>query len=434
MALDAPEKSGKGWLNKRAIILLFIANSISGVAQGMTMFAIPWFLAKEGGGTAFGYLYAAITLVSLAWGPYSGTLVDKHDRKKVFLVLNLVMGILLCLVAAFGFSNGGVPWAMVGFVFMATFMNYNLHYPNLYAFSQEITEPEHHQKITSYLEIQGQVASVLAGAGAALLMEGTINGHSTIFGFRLDLGFDIKAWSIQKVFLVDGMTYFASFLIIWFIRYKSLAERSNESGSILSRLKTGLDFLRGNRPIFVFGIASYAIFICVLVAAFYINPIYVDKHLNESIAVFASSEMYYGIGAILAGIVIRYVFNEKRIGIPASIIIMTFATAVLFAVLNVTTSNFVFYLMLFILGLTNAGTRIQRVTFLFRNVPNQYYGRAGSIFFVANILFRIFFIGIFSLSFFQTDNNVIHTMGIMAVFLVINGFVLMGVNGKLAKA
>ena len=39
-------------------------------------------------------------------------------------------------------------------VFGLTMFNYNIHYPNLYAFVQEITDKKHYGKINSYIEVQ----------------------------------------------------------------------------------------------------------------------------------------------------------------------------------------------------------------------------------------------------------------------------------------
>ncbi|MGK0391381.1 MAG: DHA3 family macrolide efflux protein-like MFS transporter [Maribacter sp.] len=418
--LDAHQETGKRWENKNATLLLFLANFISGIAQGISMIAIPWYFTQQGDMVLFGYLYAGITAVSLIWGPFSGTLVDKYDRRKIFLVLNIVLGIILLSVSFYGFQNDGVPWLMVGFVYLMTFMNYNLHYPNLYAFAQEITEKRFYGKITSYLEIQGQLASVLAGAGAALLLEGTENGILSLFGFDIPLGGDIEAWDIHHIFLVDGLTYFVGFSIIYMIKYRALVPRRIETGNVWQRMKVGYYFLIENKSIFIFGVASYSIFMCVLVVIFYSNPIYVEKHLQEGGDIFASSEICYALGAIFSGAAIRYIFNEKYVSITLSIIIMTFVTAILFLVLNLSNNIPLFFLMIFILGITNAGTRIQRVTYLFRRIPNQYYGRAGSIFFITNIIFRITFVSIFALPFFQTGNNIIYSMGILSTFLLLS--------------
>ncbi len=388
------------------------------------MIAIPWYFTKMGDATLFGYLYVGITAVSLFWGPFCGTLVDKYDRKRIFLVVSAVMAVIVLCVSGYGYLSGSVPWWLVGLVYLVTFMDYNIHYPNLYAFSQEITEPRYYGKITSYIEIQGQVSSMLAGAFAAMLLDGSLDGNLSFFGFDIYTGWVFEAWDIHRIFLIDGLTYLSAIAIIYFIRYQSLIRRKPETGSIQERLALGWNWLKSNPRVLTFGIASYGIFIIVLVSVFYNNPIYIENHLLADAGVYASSEMYYSLGAIIAGIAIRYIFDERRISIPASIIIMTFLTAGLFFMLNFTKGIFIFYFAMLLLGVTNAGTRIQRVTFLFRRIPNQYYGRANSIFFISNILFRICLLSVFALPFFHRDNHVAMTMGIMGMFLVVAGGIL----------
>ena len=107
-----------------------------------------------------------------------------------------------------------------------------------------------------------------------------------------------------------------------------------------------------------------------------------------------------------------------------SVTIMTLVCAGVFFTLGFSKSLAVYYGMMLFLGVTNAGIRIQRVTYLLENVPNQVYGRTGSIFFLSNIFFRIIFLSLFSLPFFTTGDNVIYGMLIFGVFLLIATFVL----------
>ena len=341
--------------------------------------------------------------------------------------MDIICGLVILSVSLLGFANGSLPWYMVGLVFMLTFFNYNIHYPNLYAFVQEFTEPQHYARITSYLEIQGQLSAILAGAFAALLLEGTIDGTINIFGYYADLGFDIEAWTIYEIFAIDTATYFAAFLIILSIRYSSIADRHSEKGNIFSRLKVGLNYLRANPLIFMFGVASYIIFMTVRVEGFYLNAMYVNNHLKEGGDVYAASEMYYAVGAVFAGFFTRFIL--KRVSIPAIIAILSLCVAIRFAVLAVSINLVIFYAMGLILGLANAGTRILRVTYLFTHIPNQIYGRARSIFFLTNIVARILFVALFSLSFFQEGNNVIYAFLILAFTLLITA-VWLGLKSK----
>ena len=127
--------------NRRAIILLFLANIISGLAQGISMIAIPWYFVEViDRSSTFTNSYLLITFLTLFWGLYAGTLIDRYSRKKLFIYVNLVCGTIIGLVALYGFLNKFLPDFLVILVFATTIFNYNIHYPNLYAFGQQITE------------------------------------------------------------------------------------------------------------------------------------------------------------------------------------------------------------------------------------------------------------------------------------------------------
>ncbi len=409
--------------NLPALLLLFTANAISGVAQGISMIAIPWYFAKFEDTATFGYIYAAITAVSLFWGPIGGTFVDKYNRKTIFLWLNFISGAILLSIALLGRNWEMLPTQLVALVFLMTFLNYNIHYPNLYAFVQEITEKKLYGKISSIIEIQGQLASAFAGAGAAILLEGIPDGILHFAGMEFQLPFKTEAWKIYDIFLMDAMTYFASFGIISLIRFQPLIERHKETGTVLGRLKVGLNFLQKNPNVFLFGVASYSVFVVVLVTTFYLAAKYVESHLQMGGDVFAFAEMFYAFGAIFAGAGIQWIFRKTTI--PLSIIILTLITGLEFLTLALTTSALVFYAMNFLLGITNAGIRIRRVTYLFEHIPNQVYGRAGSIFFISNILFRIMFLSLFAMPFFHEGNQIIYAFFILSLFL----FITVGILG-----
>lgn len=386
------------------------------------MIAIPWYFAQKDQLAYFGVAYLVTNIVSLFWVPWSGTLIDKFDRKHVFMGATLIGGSILAAITFTGFQLGELPAILVAAVFLFTFMNYNIHYPNLYAFIQEITERKNYSKMTSLMEIIGQITTVMAGACSTLLLEGTTEGVFRIFGFSFDVGIHIDSWKIHEIFLIDTITYFAALLIISMISYQSLSDRKDEVGSLSQRLKTGWNYLIANKPVFWFGVLSYIVFLAMLLEAFYLGVSYVSNHLNESGDIYANSKMAYALGAIFTGITLKHLFT--RFSIPLITTIFTFGTAGIFFTQFVSKSVFLFFCMLFLLGITNAGTRIARITYLFRNVPNQFFGRAGSIFFLSNILFRILLLAVFSLAFFQTGNNIVYAY-------LITSFVLLGAGSLL---
>ena len=398
------------------------ANIISGIAQGISMLAIPWFFAREGQLDTYIWFFIATNLIGLFWVPYAGSLIDKYSRKNIFLATNLISGLILGLICMFGYTQGELSMGMVALAFIMTFMNYSIHYPNLYAFVQEITDQEYYGKITSILEIQGQATNILAGAVAVLLLEGSKDGSIDILGLKINIFNIFESWKMHEILMIDCLTYFVAFGVIYMITFEAIGNREEEKASLKERLMTGLRFLNTNRMTFLFGVVSYFIFVAVLIEGFYLGAAYVSKHLEAAGDVYASSDIAYAFGAIISGIFIRTIF--KKVNIPMGIIILSLISSGLFFVLYITNSQTIFYYMLFILGITNAGSRILRVTYLFNNIPNQVFGRAASIFNICNILVRISLLLMFSMAFFDQGNNVIYAVLTLSVFLLATAIIL----------
>ncbi|MBT8231578.1 MAG: MFS transporter [Saprospiraceae bacterium] len=387
------------------------------------MIAIPWYFAQKDMLAYFGIVYMATTIISMFWMPISGSIVDKYDRKVVFLFITAIVGSLIGIITYLGFHLGDLPPLIVASVFTLTFLNYNIHYPCLYAFVQEIIEQKYYSRISSILEIIGQCTTIVSGAFATILLEGTEGGIFKVFGLNINVGFNISAWKIHEIFLIDSATYFVAFIIILMIKYTPLIERKPETGSIIKRLKIGLEYLWNNRPIFWFGVLSYSIFLAVLLEAFYLGVSYVNNHLNESGDVYSNSKMAYAMGAIFVGLTIRFLL--RVFNIPIVIIIMTFLTSAIFLTLSFSNSIVLFFIMMFFIGIMNAGVRIARMTYLFKNVPNQYFGRSGSVFFFVNVLFRIVLMLIFTMTFFQTGNNIIYAYMIVGIILFLAALLML---------
>ncbi|MBC8265987.1 MAG: MFS transporter [Flavobacteriales bacterium] len=391
--------------NKKAISLLFLSNIISGFAQGISMIAIPWYFVEViGRPEVFASAYLIITFVTLFWGLYAGALIDRYSRKKLFILINLVCGIIVGGVAISGYLTNTTNDLLVILVFAITIFNYNVHYPNLYAFGQEITEKKHYGKLNSYIEIQGQSTSILAGAFAALLLTGTINKTMNLGGFIITFPFDIHPWKIHEIFLMDAITYMIVILIFMQIKYSRIVTDKIEMGTLFSRLKSGILYLKKNSLIFHFGLSSYMLFAFLLVEIHILLPTYVHDFLEGKGDIYASAEVYYSLGAILAGVFVIRFFRKKNsiFGIILLMLIVSFA----FVGMAFIKSLWYFFIANLILGLTNAGVRILRTTYLFNHIPNNIIGRTNSVFNSLNIMVRMCLIGLFAMPYFLTNDNV----------------------------
>ena len=410
--------------NKQAIYLLFLANIISGIAQGISMIAIPWYFVKiVSRPDVFANAYLLITFLTLFWGLYAGTLVDRYSRKNLFIIINIVCGVLIAGIAFYGIQISFLHDILVLMVFGITIFNYNIHYPNLYAFGQEITEPSNYGKLNSYIEVQGQVTSVLAGAFAAILLTGTTNKSLDIGGLSFSLPFDIQPWKIYEIFLLDAATYVAVIFIFIFMRYIKIANEKIHKEGLFDRLKAGFYYLKSHSIIFIFCIASYMLFAFTLVEIHVVLPSYVKNFLGMGGNIFASAEIYYSFGAIFSGLLILRLLKKFNtvIGIIILMLIVSFAFFLMFLY----DILWIFFLGNFLLGITNAGVRILRTTYIFRHIPNNLIGRTGSVFSTLNIVVRMLLIGLFALPFFHIQDNIRYAYLIGLLMMLVSVIILL---------
>tara|TARA_Y100000739_G_scaffold146499_2_gene126261 strand:- start:405 stop:1658 length:1254 start_codon:yes stop_codon:yes gene_type:complete len=403
--------------NNKAISLLITANIVSGFATGLTMISIPWYFKETlNQPDLFMSIFFVITFICMPWGIFAGTIVDRFKRKNVFIISALIPA-FTAITASFAANDNEIHWMIVSIVFGMTVFYYNIYYPNLYAFAQEITEKKYFSKINSYLEIQGQVTSMIAGGCAAILLEGTKNKNIFFGNYKINLGIEIDKWNLNTIFLIDGITYIIAAIIISFVSYKRIQKNNTEKGKIKERIKSGFKFLNQNKNILIFGVFSYIIFAFLIVEMFTLLPEYVKSAVNGQASVFASSELFYSMGAIISGLIVSKIFKNKNTIL--GIIIFMFITWLICMSMAFYPSIIILFITSMLLGITNAGTRILRITYIFNHVPNNYIGRVNSIFNLFNVSIRLILISIFMNNFFTTDQNIVYAYFICGVIVII---------------
>ncbi|MBX2908848.1 MAG: MFS transporter [Chitinophagales bacterium] len=399
------------------ISLLLIANAISGISQGITMLAVPWYFTgiinQEG---LFGDIYFVVTLVSLFWGVYSGTLIDRYNRKSIFLIMNIAGLFILGGVSAYGYFYQELPWLLAGIPFAATAFIYNLHFPNLYAFAQEITPKKDYVRVTSLLEIQGQISFTVAGGVAAILLQGLDGSGFHFLGFSFLENFKFKPVEIWTIFGINSFTYLVAFAIIYNIKSFTKVKKGHEAASLKKQLEIGFSFLHKNPLLLRFGVVSLLLFLTVIVFGTQLSPMYVKLFLERGGDAFAISDMTFSIGALLAGVFTARIFKQDQN--ISSLIALNAIAGFMYLAMIATKLTILFYMANFIIGFCNAGVRIQRITYIFHHVPNEVIGRAGSVFFVVNILMRLMLIGLFALPFFHTPTTILYPIILLAVICV----------------
>lgn len=426
--------------NLRVLILLFSANFISGFSTGITIFAIPWYLISTLGDDNGNFLntvtFGVVTFLSLFWGTWVGTLIDRYNRKRIFQVLNGVDAVLLLSVALITMNMEVMPFPFLALIAGSTIFTFNVHYPNLYAMMQEIFEPKYYAKVNSAIEMQGQVTKLLGIVLGGVLIAGT----ATVDWWPA--AWQFEAWTMSEVFLMDGITYALGFVLISLIPYTPDPTRmARRDGGVFDRIKLGFQYLKDDRPLLVFGIFSYVVFFTLLIMIQNSVPIYISDVLlqgkEEGAMTFALLEAYYAGGAILAGILgisfSKYLTSGTLIRLIIGLAVLTGA---LYFFWSFTQMPKLFIYSGLLLGLGNAGIRILRITYLVRIVPNYMIGRVNSFFSIANVLMRTLMYALLALPIFSAlDNggNVVYALMILGGLVLISAGVLIARFGSFAK-
>jgi MFS family permease len=188
------------------------------------------------------------------------------------------------------------------------------------------------------------------------------------------------------------------------MRYNRVTKEKTHTEGLFDRLQGGFRYLRDHPIIFVFGLVSYMLFAFTLVEIHVVLPLYVKNFLRMGGNIFASAEVYYSFGAIFSGLLILRLF--KQVNTVIGVVILMLVVACAFYLMFIYKILWVFFLGNFLLGITNAGVRILRTTYIFNHVPNNLIGRTGSVFNTLNIVIRMLLIWLFAFSFFQIEDNI----------------------------
>ncbi|MFS1511084.1 MFS transporter [Chengkuizengella sp. SCS-71B] len=382
-------------------IKILTANVFSSIGSGITMFAIPWvFVSKEGGADAFGYVSLITTIVLFFAAPLIGNLIDYQSRKKLLLWSQMIGFTMVGLFSLFGFFGVEYQtWHLV-ILFLTGSFYFSLFYPTMFAMNQEIFDRSLYKTLNGMMEIQGQLSTFIVAGGIASILLGRLDLHWILF--------------------IDAITYTIAFVILSTIPYIQSNRTHTERKSFWRKMREGYDYLKDQPLLFFFLLSALIPFITVMITN-YLFPIYIESTLKASGSIYGLQGMLFGIGSLLAGILIPLFI--KRFG-NVQIILIGIVT---FTISMILVSIFPFTLLFLILsifrGFGNASTRVARNTLMMETIPNEKIGRVNSLFETIGLMLRITLIGSFTVMIPKTGT--IPAVSILSFILLLAVFMAM---------
>ncbi|HAS43186.1 MAG TPA: hypothetical protein DCS93_22085 [Microscillaceae bacterium] len=361
-------------LSLRKTRFLLAGNILSHVGNGIAMIAVPWLFVKQANGDQiYGYTTMAAALITMLMLLYIGTLIDKFSRKKILVVTEWVGLIGTIVIALLEWQNEQPSVYSLVTMFLMGSMIYSMHFPTRFAFTQEIFEPRHYQQLNGLLEIQGQIAFMVAGGLGGFLVE-----HTTF----------------TNVMLIDAATFLLGAVFFMLIPYKPTPKEGTQTKSAWVNLKEGISFIRTYKHTTNFFVFTMLPFISVLIGLFLI-PIYVSDVLKADATVYGWHEVIWAIGSIIAGITIPVLAQKVRGRELVILSVSVYSLTIILLVLDIGVLAFLAVSML--MGWGNAGRRVARATVIMENVDNKMIGRMNATLMSFGKLIQFFLVYIFTL-------------------------------------
>ncbi len=364
-------------LQKPALRYIFTANVISMLGSGMNSAAVAWFiLQKTHSEIALGTFAVATTIPAVIMLPFTGVIIDREDRRRLVMMLDLSRAVVILTVSILAFLGKAQLWELY-LMNMLVAAGFWMFWPTITALIQELTPGEEFVHANTFL---------LAGIQGGWLIAGSI------------VGFVYNKIGLGGVLLIDFSTYLVSFLCYFAVRKgRHVVPRPEELRNDIVAAETalqrfwrelveGLQFLRGHRPIVFIGI-SWALFLGAMMTGIVVIPALSDQVLHKGAVGYGWLNAGWGTGAFLSAIyapmMISTLGARRAIAVSMGLLAICMTLAPLSP--GITIAVIVFAIM----GSSRGVSSVAMNTTLMEQVPKHFMGRVQNTFYFAGTLLQI---------------------------------------------
>ena len=182
-------------LKKRNFALLWIARFISTIGDMVLYTALPFFVYNLTGSTlATGMAFVIETVPRVVLGPIAGVLVDRWDRRKILITIDIIRGITL--FSLFLVKTVEDLWILYIFLFVHACVSM-FYGPAINALTPRLVKKEELMKANSLIQLMGSL-SVLIGPPLGGSLLGLVG--------------------LQSVVTIDIVSFIFSASLVWMIK------------------------------------------------------------------------------------------------------------------------------------------------------------------------------------------------------------------------
>ena len=190
----------------KKVYLLWFGQTISWTGSAMSFFAIGvWIYQTTGKASALSTILFIVVIVGVITGPFSGVLADRFPRKKLIIIFDLTIAVLMCLIGYFALNDMLtltllIPFALAFGIFEIA------HWTTWSAFLGDVVKKQNVTKVSALFESAEAISMLLGPIGGAFIY--------SFFG-------------LEGVIVVDLVTCFFGIATITLFKSKKIKTKGN---------------------------------------------------------------------------------------------------------------------------------------------------------------------------------------------------------------
>ena len=293
MNANAALEKSKPWATR--FFTIWTGQAFSLFGSQLVSFAVIWWLTQTTGSAT---VLATASLVGLLpqviLGPFTGTLVDRWNRRITMMVADGLIA-LATIVLAILFALGTVQiWQVYALLFIRSVCG-GFHWPAMQASTTLMVPKEHLTRIQGLNQmLQGGMSIISAPLGALLL----------------------ALLPMEGILAIDVFTALLAVIPLFFFQVpqperSDLQPEAQGKSSFWQDFRAGLSYVWGWPGLMLIGVMATVINF-LLTPAFSLLPILITKHFNGQALQLATLESFYGIGIIVGGLILSAWGGFKR--------------------------------------------------------------------------------------------------------------------------
>jgi MFS family permease len=364
-------------LQKKGLRFIFAANVISMIGSGMNSAAVAWYILQATHSEiALGTFAVVQTLPAILLLPFTGVIIDREDRRRLVMVLDVTRAVVIAVVAVLAFEGKAKVWELYA-MNMLVAAGFWMFWPTITALIQEMTPGDEFVHANTFL---------LAGVQGGWLIAGAL------------VGFVYNKIGLGGVLVLDVSSYALSFLCYFAVRkgrhvvprpaelHNDIVAADGAVQKFFRELRDGIHFLRGHREIVLLGI-SWALFLSAMMTGVVVTPPLSDNVYHKGAVGYGWLNGGWGVGAFLSAFYAPMFI--KKFGARRSIAISLGVLAVLMTSAPVMPILALAVLVYALMGSGRGITGVAMNTSMMEQIPQHFMGRVQNTFYFAGTLLQV---------------------------------------------